>query len=108
MKTLPTKSPYETDEDFQDRLYPVLFGRNRNGTFAFGNSGGPGRPKGVHSRQFDGYEHFEPTSNPVPAPMPALFWPPINAPATAPIAVPITALFTPLLVAASFAVLPPI
>jgi hypothetical protein len=64
MKTLPTKSPYEADEDFQDRLYPVLFGRNRNGTFAFGNSGGPGRPKGVHSRQFDGYEHFEPTSDP--------------------------------------------
>ncbi len=45
MKTLLTKSAYETDGDFEERLYPLLHGRYRDGTFAFGNPGGPGRPR---------------------------------------------------------------
>ena len=45
MKTLPAKSAYETNEDYHERLYPILHGRHRDGTFAVGNTGGPGRPR---------------------------------------------------------------
>ena len=45
MQTLPTQSYYETTEEYQERLYPFIHGRHRDGTFAVGNLGGPGRPR---------------------------------------------------------------